>query len=115
MKEPWTGGHIQPIFARINRADTTYARYNVILREYEKVYIVVEFIEDSRLLAANFRERINNDQADKTWTSVQAHFKKAAKDLKFQQSTRSGIFSNTAQQTYNLSAKTIDQQAAAID
>ena len=53
MKELWTGGRIQPIFEWINRAATTYARHNVILRKYEKFDIVVEVIEDSGLLAAD--------------------------------------------------------------
>ena len=115
MTEPWTGGCIQPVFARINRSATTYARHNVILRKDKKVDIVVEVIEDSVLLAAKYSEWRKRDKANKTWTNVQAHFKKASKDLKFQQSTRSGGFSNAAQQTANLAAETIDQQAAAID
>ena len=51
--ETWTGGHIQPIFARINRSATTYARHNVILCEDKKVDIVVEIIKDTGLLAAD--------------------------------------------------------------
>ena len=110
MTEPWTGGRIRPVFARINRAATTYAQHNAILREDEKVNIVVEVIEDSGLLAAKCSEWRNRDEANKTWTSVQAHFKKAAKDLKFQQSMCSGGFANAAQQTANLATEAINQQ-----
>ena len=53
MAEPWTGGRIQRIFARINRVAPTYARHNVILREDKKVDIVVEVIEEIGLLAAD--------------------------------------------------------------
>ena len=53
MMEPWTGGRIQPVFARINISATTYARHNVILRKDEKFDIVVKVIEDSVLLAAD--------------------------------------------------------------
>ena len=87
----------------------------MILRKDKKVDIVVEVIEDSVLLAAKYSEWRKRDKANKTWTNVQAHFKKSSKDLKFQQSTRSGGFSNAAQQTANLAAETIDQQVAAID
>ena len=115
MTETWTDGCIQPEFVWINRAVTTYTRHSVILCEDEKVNIVVEVIEDSVLLAADCSEWRKRDEANKTRTNVQAHFKKAAKDLKFQKSTRSGGFYNAVQQTANLTAETIDQQAAAID
>ena len=115
MTETWTGGHIQPIFARINISATTYARHNVILCEDKKVEIVVEVIKDSGLLAANCSKWRKKDEANKTWTSAQAHFKKAAKDLKFQQLTCSAGFANAVQQTSNLAANNIEQQAAAID
>ena len=61
MKEPWTGGRIQPIFARINRTATTNAQKNVILREDKKVDIVVEVIKDSGLLAADCSKWIKED------------------------------------------------------
>ena len=115
MTEPWTGGRIQPVFVRINRAVTTYARHNAILREDEKVDILVEAIEDSGLFAANCRDWRKRDKASKTWISVQEHFKKAAKDLKFQKLTRSDGFANAAQQTANLAAETIDRQATTLD
>ena len=120
MTEPWTGDRIQPVFARIKRSATAYTRHNVILPEDEKVDIVVEVIEDSRLLAADCSKWRKRDKANKTWTSVQAHIKKAAKDLKFQQSPRSGRFANATQrnatqQTVNLSADTIYQQVSTID
>ena len=115
MTEPWTGGRIQPIFSWINRAAATYARHNVILREDEKVNIVVEVIKDSGIVAANYSKWRKMDEANKTWPCVHTHLKKAAKDLKFQQSMRSGGFANAAQQTANLAAETIGQQAAAID
>ena len=84
MMEPWTGGRIQPIFARINRAETTYAQHNVILRKDEKVDIMAKVIKDRGILAAKCSEWRKREEANKTWNSVQAHFKKAAKDLKFQ-------------------------------
>ena len=107
MMETWTGGHIQPIFARINRSATTYARHNVILCEDKKVDIVVEIIKDTGLLAADCSKWRKKNEANKTWTSVQTHFKKAAKNLKFQQSTFSGGFANAVQQTSNLAVDTI--------
>ena len=94
---------------------TTYAQHNVILRKDKKFRIVVEVIEDRGLLAADCSKCRKRYEANKTWTSVQAHFKKAAKDLKFQQSMRSGGFANAGQQTSNLAADAIDQQAAAIN
>ena len=108
MTEPWTGGRIQPVFARINRAATTYARHNVTLREDEKFDIVVEVIEDSGLLAADCSDWRKRYEASNTWISVWAHFKRAANDLKFQKSTRSRGFDNVAQQTSNLVAETIN-------
>ena len=110
MIEPWTGGRIQSVFARINRAATTYARHNVILREDYKVDIVVKFIEYSGLLAVNCSDWRKRDEASKTWISFQEIFKKATKDLKSQQSTCSGGFANTAQQTANLTAETINDK-----
>ena len=95
-------------FAQINRAATRYAQHNVILREDEKVDIVVEVIENIELLAADYKECIKKDKTDNTWTSLQAHFKKEEKDLKFQQSTRSGGFANSVQQTANLATETIE-------
>ena len=115
MTEPWNGGRIQPVFTRINRSATTYARHNLTLLEDEKVNIVVKVIKDSGLLAANCSDWIKRYKVSKTCISVQAYFKKAAKDLKFQQSTRSGGFANTEQQTANLAAETIDRQAATIN
>ena len=87
----------------------------MILCKDEKVDIVVKVIKDSGILAADCREWRKRDEANKAWTSVQAHFKKAAKDCKFQQSTCSGGLAKAAQHTANLAAETIDQQAATID
>ena len=115
MKESWTGGRIQPIFARVNRAATRYAQHNIILREDDKVDIVVKVIEDIGLLAADYRECIKKDEIYKTWTILHAYFKKAKKDLKFQQSTRSGGFANAVQQTANFFTETIEHQSAARD
>ena len=75
MTEPCNGGRIQPIFAQINRSATTYARHNVILCEDKKVDIVVEVIKDSGILAADCSKWRKRDEANKTWTSVQTHFK----------------------------------------
>ena len=75
----------------------TYARHHVTLREDEKVDLVVSVIKQSGLLANNFSEWRKKDEANNTWDNLKAHFKRAAKDLKYQQSAGSSGFANAAQ------------------
>ena len=114
-KEPWTGGCIQPTFARINKIEATYARHHVTIHEDEKVDLAIEVIEDSGLLATDCREWQKKDKANKMWPNVHTHFKKAARDLKFQQSVRTGGFANAAQKAANMAADIIECQATAIN
>ena len=112
---PWTGGQIQLVFGRITKLKATYARHHVTLREDEKVDLVVGVIEQSGLLANDFSEWCKKDKSDKTWDNLKAHFKRAAKDLKYQQSAGSSGFANAAQQELaNMTADTMDSQATAL-
>ena len=95
---PWTGGRIQLVFGRITKLKATYARHEITLREDEKVDLVVGVIKQSGLLANDCSEWRKKDEADKTWDNLKAHFKRAAKDLKYQQSAGSSGFANAAQQ-----------------
>ena len=55
------------------------------------------------------------DEDDKTWDNLKAHFKRAAKDLKYQKSSGSSGFANAAQQELaNMTADTINSQATAL-
>ena len=81
---PWTGGRIQLVFGRITKLEATCARHHVTLREDEKVDLVVGVIEQSGLLANDCSEWRKKDEADKKWDNLKAHFKRAAKNLKYQ-------------------------------
>ena len=114
-KEPWTGGRIQPILFRINKLEATYARHHITLREDKKLDLSVEVIKVSALLATDCSKWRKKDEADKTWANFQTHFKKAARDLKYQQSVRIGGFANAEQEAANMAADTIERQATATE
>ena len=114
-KEPWTGGRIQPILFRINKLEATYARHHITLREDKKLDLSVEVIKLSALLATDCSKWRKKDEADKTWANFQTHFKKAARDLKYQQSVRIGGFANAEQEAANMAADTIERQATATE
>ena len=77
--------------------------------------LVVGVIKQSGLLANDCSKWHKKDKADKTWDNLKAHFKRAAKDLKYQQSAGSSGFANAAQQELaNMAADTIDSQATAL-
>ena len=112
---PWTGGRIQLVFGRITKLEANYARHHVILCEEEKVDLVVGVIKQSGLLANDCSEWRKKDEAGKTWDNLKAHFKRAAKYLKYQQLAGSSGFANAAQQELaNMTADTIYSQANAL-